>query len=49
MSDWDDLSDDELGTRLTQRGIAPGLAIIMVEDRDCCDGCRRRITEALDG
>ena len=34
MSDWDDLSDDELRTRLIQRGVAPEQAEHAVADRE---------------
>lgn len=45
--DWSDLGDDELLQRLLNRDIAPGLARLMVEDRDCCAGCQQRISNAL--
>ena len=48
MSGWHDLSDEELEARLVQRGVLPGFAKVMVEDRDCCFGCMREITEVLD-
>lgn len=45
--DWDDLGDDELASRLQQRGVDDILVNIMVAERDCCDGCRQRISNAL--
>lgn len=45
--DWDDLSDDELRERLTNRGVNDHLADLMVDDRDCCNDCRTRIGRAL--
>lgn len=47
MSDWTDLSDDELLQRLRNRGVDEGLARLMVEDRECCPGCEHRISKAL--
>lgn len=45
--EWDELSNGELRQRLVNRGVEHELASIMVDDRECCDGCRRLISDAL--
>ena len=44
---WDDLGDDELLRRLTQRGVAFEPARRLVADRDRDQLARRLITKAL--
>jgi hypothetical protein len=46
-AEWDDLGDDELLRRLTQRGIRFQPARRLVADRDRSALARRCITEAL--
>ena len=44
---WDDLGDDELLRRLTQRGVRFQAARQLVRDRDRAELARRLITKAL--
>lgn len=47
LSPWDDLSDDELWTRLVHRGIRSDEAAVLVRARDGSWAARQRIDEVL--
>jgi hypothetical protein len=53
MTDWLDLSDDEIRTRLTQRGFSVTVTdsymnIVLAHARDGCEECENHLQEILD-